>query len=66
MKTREERDCLEWLSDFGSVILYADFKREVVGTNLDDSYYDITFDMDEFLEFADRVREKLKEQEYDE
>lgn len=63
IKTRERDDCLEWLSDFDNVILYADFEHEVVGTNLADSYYDITFAMDEFLEFADRIREKLKEQE---
>lgn len=62
IKTRERDDCLEWLSDFDDVILYADFEHEKVGTNLADSYYDITFAMGEFLEFADRIREKLNEQ----
>lgn len=43
--------------------LYADFERKEIGTNCADSYYNFTIPMDEFLKFADRIREKLKEQE---
>lgn len=43
--------------------LYADFDKKEIGTDLLDSWYNITIPMDEFLEFADRIREKLKEQD---
>lgn len=42
--------------------LYADFEERIIGTDLLDSWYNISIPMDEFLEFADRVREKLKGQ----
>lgn len=45
--------------------LYADFERKEIGTDLLDYYYNFTIPMDEFLKFADRIRERLKEQEGD-
>lgn len=66
MTVRERDGALELVSDYGSVRLYADFDEKEIGTNCADSYYDFTIPMDEFLEFADRICEKLKEKEGDE
>lgn len=49
--------------DFEEGLLYADFNEKRIGTNCADSYYNYSIPMDEFLKFADRIREKLKEQE---
>lgn len=43
-------------------LLYADFDEKRIETNCADPYYNYGIPMDEFLEFADRIREKLKEQ----
>lgn len=42
--------------------LYADFEGKEISTDIPDYFYNFTIPMDEFLEFADRIREKLKEQ----
>ena len=47
----------------GEVLLQADFEEKEIQTNCLDTYYDYTIPMDEFLKFADRIREKLKKQE---
>ena len=44
-------------------LLYADFDEKRIETNCADPYYNYSIPMDEFLEFADRIREKLKRQE---
>lgn len=44
-------------------LLYADFDKKEIEMNCADPYYNLTVPMDGFLEFADRVREKLKKQE---
>ena len=49
--------------DFEEGLLYADFDEKRIETNCADPYYNYSIPMDEFLEFADRIREKLKEQE---
>jgi len=49
--------------DFEEGLLYADFKKKRIETNCADPYYNYAIPMDEFLEFADRIRKKLKEQE---
>lgn len=43
--------------------LYADFDKKEIGTDLLDYYYNFTIPMDDFLAFADRIREELKKQE---
>ena len=48
--------------DFEEGLLYADFDEKRIETNCADPYYNYSIPMDEFLEFADRIREKLKEQ----
>lgn len=63
MKIRERFGAIELVDDYDCVDLYADFEANVIGTNCADSYYDITIPMGEFLKFADRIREKLDEQE---
>ena len=45
------------------VLLCADFENKEIETNCADPYYNYSIPMDEFLKFADRIREKLKEQE---
>lgn len=42
--------------------LYADFEKKEIGTDLLDYYYNFTIPMDDFLAFADRIREELKKQ----
>ena len=49
--------------DFEEGLLYADFNKKRIETNCADPYYNYSIPMDEFLKFADRIREKLKEQE---
>ena len=49
--------------DFEEGLLYADFKEKRIETNCADPYYNYSIPMDEFLEFADRIREKLKQQD---
>ena len=44
-------------------LLYADFDTKEIELNCGDPYYNYTVPMDAFLEFADRIREKLEEQE---
>lgn len=63
MKIRERFGAIELVDDYDCVDLYADFEANAIGTNCADSYYDIAIPMDEFLKFADRIREKLEEQE---
>ena len=48
--------------DFEEGLLYADFDEKRIETNCADPYYNYSVPMDGFLEFADRIREKLKEQ----
>ena len=49
--------------DFEEGLLYADFDEKRIETNCADPYYNYSIPMDEFLKFADRIREKLKKQE---
>lgn len=65
-KIIEYDEVLELLDDdegFEERLLYADFDEKEIGTNCADSYYNYAIPMDEFLKFADRIREKLKKQE---
>lgn len=63
MIIREQDGTLLLQSDYDCTDLYADFDKKEIGTDLLDYYYNFTIPMDEFLEFADRIREELKEQE---
>ena len=48
---------------FGEGLLYADFDEKRIETNCADPYYNYSIPMGEFLKFADRIREKLDEQD---
>ena len=63
MKIRERFETIELVDDHDCVDLYADFEANTIGTNCADSYYDIAIPMNNFLEFADHIREKLEKQE---
>ena len=63
MTIRERFGTIELVDDYDCVDLYADFEANAIGTNCADSYYNYSIPMAEFLKFADRIREKLKEQE---
>ena len=63
MTIRERFGTIELVDDYDCVDLYADFEANAIGTNGADSYYNYSIPMAEFLKFADRIREKLKEQE---
>lgn len=45
--------------DFEEGLLYADFDEKRIETNCADPYYNYSIPMDEFLNFADRIRERL-------
>ena len=64
-KITEYENIIELAEDdeFEEGLLYADFKEKEVQTNCADPYYNYSIPMDEFLKFADRIREKLKKQE---
>lgn len=65
IKINEFDKVLELADDdaFEGGLLYADFDWGIIETNCADPYYNYSIPMDEFLKFADRIREKLKEQE---
>lgn len=62
MIVREKDGTLLLQTDTGITDLYADFDEKEIGTDLLDYYYNFTIPMDDFLAFADRIREELKKQ----
>ena len=63
MIIREKDGTLLLQTDTDITDLYADFEKKEIGTDLLDYYYNFTIPMDDFLAFADRIREELKKQE---
>ena len=46
--------------DLDEYILKADFDNREVTTNCGESYYDLTIDFDDFINFAKHIKEKDK------
>ena len=63
MIIREKDGTLLLQTDTDITDLYADFEKKEIGTDLLDYYYNFTITMDDFLAFADCIREELKKQE---
>lgn len=57
----EHDRCIELTDDddFDEGLLYAVFDEKKIETNCADPYYNYGIPMDEFLKFADRIRERL-------
>ena len=49
--------------ELNSVLLYADFKEKCVTTNCGDFYYDYSISFDDFIKFAEFIKENRKRYE---